>query len=274
MLARWFKVVSSVANTIKLGPMSVPDAAAGSFLNEFIQVRGKVERGEWSVTQAEEWAEAKGWELYRFVYPEAGSDRLSEPFWPLPLATAWILSRVPDEALAAWRQYKVWGRALRREQPWAEAVEELWHRLMGDALAAWGRPSGTRERVRIPAEAWLDLTWERLGSVEDVRPRHAKGISYRDVRLKAEDVRALWPAMKPGTAKAKATAAAEKDCRRELTKLMRAAPDGPTSKAALRDRFPQVSNRGFERAYRSAAQEAQAPRWQAPGRRARKSPQD
>jgi len=74
-----------------------------------------------------------------------------------------------------------------------------------------------------------------------------------------------------GAKKVCTTIAAENDCRHALVQLMKAQPDIPIAKSELRKQFPQVPARGWNRAYRAAATEANGPAWSAPGRRPKKS---
>jgi hypothetical protein len=74
-----------------------------------------------------------------------------------------------------------------------------------------------------------------------------------------------------GAEKVRTTIASENDCRLALVQLMKAQRDNPIAKSELRKRFPQVSARGWNRAYLAAATEANAPAWSAPGRRPKKS---
>jgi hypothetical protein len=95
-------------------------------------------------------------------------------------------------------------------------------------------------------------------------------VSVADVArtLAAEPAR---KAASVGAEKVRTTIASENDCRLALVQLMKAQPDNPIAKSELRKQFPQVSARGWNRVYRAAATEANAPAWSAPGRRPRKS---
>jgi hypothetical protein len=60
---------------------------------------------------------------------------------------------------------------------------------------------------------------------------------------------------------------AEKGCPKALMELMAEAPNAPISKSDLRKRFPNLSWRGFERAFAQSAVNAGCPAWSSAGRR-------
>ncbi len=232
-----------------------------------------VRHGELTPEQAEEWAKANG--RAPFVSSIGAEPNPTEKSaWPFTLAAAWILTRDTDEAFKLWLSYKFWGRALWQKEigdeiekkPWHEAQTQLWRRLSCGQAHATGIKPGVSERVAIPAVEWTDLTWVRHGDNDFVSFRGGHSAVYQNVLIEAADMYRHWPPLKASEVKAAATAAAEIRCRAALVQKMRASPASRVPKKALRLEFPDVSERGFERAFAEAAEEANAPAWRAPGR--------
>ena len=71
----------------------------------------------------------------------------------------------------------------------------------------------------------------------------------------------------PAAKRARDRLEAEKACQKVLMELMAAAPNAPISKSDLRKRFPNLSRRGFERAFAQSAVNAGCPAWSSGGRR-------
>ena len=93
-----------------------------------------------------------------------------------------------------------------------------------------------------------------------------------DIRLSREDVLRRWPdAQSAAAPRELGTIASENACRLWLVKLMKANPNNPSPKEAMRkeakERFPKLGKRGFDRAWSAAISQATAEKWSAPGRR-------
>ena len=237
-----------------------------------IRIMMQVHRGALTPEGAEEWAKANG--RPPFVPAIGAAPNLMEKSaWPIPLAAAWILTREPVEALNAWQAYKVWGRALCRDNRMYQAQTELWHQLSCGEAHATGVKPGTEERVAIPAVEWNDFTWMRIGDAAIISFHGSRRPVYLDILVEARDIYALWPKPKPSAVKAAAATAEEGRCRAALVLRMRAAPTTPVPKSLFRGEFPQLRRRAFERAYAAAAEKANAPAWRAPGRRKKRAPE-
>jgi hypothetical protein len=243
------------------------DPGGGAFL---LMVE-RFDRGEITLEQAESWVAENGCETIEHALQRASSATFDEAAWPFFLAAAWVVSRDPKQAVEAWTRYRLWGRRLWRAESWNPVVEIILHQLRIGSLKATAIKSGERGRSEVPAVEWNDLVWKRVGFADIVAFRDSPVPVYENLLVPAADVRRLWPPEGKAEAKAKFTVANEGDCEKQLIILMREDPTQPVVKAILRDRFPQVSARGFARAYRKAALAEGCEAWIAPGRR--KSPQ-
>jgi hypothetical protein len=131
-----------------------------------------------------------------------------------------------------------------------------------------------------PLKPW-SIHQQRLGEsaiMFSARAAHLFERTIEMIEVSVADVARTLCAAEParkaasvGAEKVRTTIASENDCRLALVQLMKAQPDNPIAKSELRKQFPQVSARGWNRVYRAAATEANAPAWSAPGRRPRKS---
>jgi hypothetical protein len=144
---------------------------------------------------------------------ESAFDPMSEPWWTLPMAMAWIAWRRPRQVLGCWDKYRLrcwaWRRALgrhrlvrgrpatlrlllRAERSAAEAKSEaprttivqsvmgvrsakaeLWRALQEGTLQATGINPDTGRRVQILAFEWYDLENVEEQGRDIVRVRNA-----------------------------------------------------------------------------------------------------
>jgi len=164
----------------------------------------------------------------------------------------------------------IWGAAQFTIAPqFVGAREELLTALRQGSVAASGRVDLQRQREDIKAIEWLDLRLVRYGS-HDRFCRDEASVAYIDVRVDAEQVRAIWPALSPGQSKVRRTIAKETQAKRKLIGLILERPDVPIPKPQLRPDFPGLSERAFNKIFLEAVVEAMAPAWSAPGRRPKK----
>jgi hypothetical protein len=233
---------------------------------DVLRVIGRVYANEMTAEEADHWANHHG--LAPFVPTPPELDDLSGAGrWPILLALAVIVVNNIEAGISTWRGYKFGRPDWRPQIEWISAARDLSRPLAAGKITAWGIDRGRLERVLIPPHEWNDLTLQRRGQVGNVLFREEQSPRYVDVLVDAEKVRAYCKLVGAGIQKARSTIDAETAFKRELIRLMKTRPDHPESKSELRKKFPQVSVRGFNRAYSAAVQEANAPAWGAPGRR-------
>jgi hypothetical protein len=157
--------------------------------------------------------------------------------------------------------------------------------LRAGRLVAWAREGSPLAPLRrIPADAWATL---RLVHVEEGR---AQGPGVKLFGIRVAPAAALQPAASAGEPKAEAAAepatpapapapvastiAAERRLEAWLVERMRANPDNPPGKAAIRREAEAaghtVSARAFLRAFANAVKTAGTPAWSAPGRKSKR----
>jgi hypothetical protein len=112
----------------------------------------------------------------------------------------------------------------------------------------------------------------RVGDVDLISFLCGRDAVYQDVLIDAGDIYRLWPATRPSADKAASIMAQESRCRAALVLRMRAAAENPIPKRTLKQDFPQLGTRAFNRAFVEAAEEAKTPAWLAPGRRKKAAP--
>ena len=189
------------------------------------------------------------------------------PYWPIGLCISWILTRELDAAAKRYARHRLWTEA-RSADGWSDALKALVRRLAAGELEAVGLGCGDDQRAPIPALAWLDLRIVQRGPYDEVR-RSDGAEAYRDVRLLAQRVCELWPAMTRARESAAAKSKAETQCLEALKRRMQADPDHPIPKKKLKPEYPNLSQRAFERLYSQAARDTGASAWSAPGARPR-----
>ena len=190
----------------------------------------------------------------------------NEPMWTLGDVARWIVERTPEA---------VDGLSI-DEEKLPEALAEIHDALARGQIAAWSATIQEPVPRELPAATWsifefayaeqngllYTLTFRPSGSIDE-RP-------LKDLRFKSVEVRRHWlgaePASRPLTTVAKQT-----ECKRWLSSEMRASPDRPRPKsqvlAEAKKRFPNLSKRGFDRAWGDAISETGAEKWSKAGRR-------
>lgn len=193
----------------------------------------------------------------------------AEPMWTLGDTARWVAERT-REAVDGWSI---------DEERLFEIVPEIQGALAAGEVRAWAHTPNDPVPRELPSETWAvyqlaieerdDLLWIvpvlASASPDDER-------TLLNIRLSRDDVLLRWPNEQGSTPPHEVgTVAAEHRCRLWLLKLMKADPNNPRPKQALREeaksRFPKLSNRGFERAWAAAISQSGADRWSAPGRR-------
>jgi hypothetical protein len=165
------------------------------------------------------------------------------------------------------------------EERLLEIVPELHEALAAGEVRAWAHTPNDPVPRELPRETWAiyALAIEEPNQLLWIIPFRCSGSPddetvLNDIRLSREDILRRWPDEHGRTApREPGTAGAEYACRLWLTQMMKAKLDQPRPKLALRreakSRFPNLSNRAFDRAWASAISQSGAASWSAPGRR-------
>jgi hypothetical protein len=192
-----------------------------------------------------------------------------EPMWTLGDAARWIAERTREA---------VDGLSIDEDRLF-QVVPEIQGALAAGEVRAFAHTPNDPVPRELPSEAWgiYQLAIEERNGLLWIRPVLA-GASpddepkLLDIRLSREDVLRRWPddqgkVLSPSAG----TARAEYSCRLWLTNLMKSNPHEPQPKPTVRkeakERFPTLSNRGFDRAWTWAISQTGAQAWSAPGRR-------
>jgi hypothetical protein len=217
--------------------------------------------------QPEYRSQSTWWCQREWLEPADGAERITERRgWvlePWPPSTTLRLRSI-DNSLRENGQLS----ALSRVRP-REAETSLWQALSEGLLKAEGfNKNGAL--VEIPVGEWTHLKLFEEGK-QDALKYDALDYDqpYTKVRLRRDDVLGLWP-REGGTARS------ESECRRWLVALMRESPDErPKSKGQFwtdaQEKFRNLLERQFLRAWDAAVKEAPAPRWSNRGRPKTKS---
>jgi hypothetical protein len=243
-----------------------PNAAPASFAIDPAMLERRRERKKAMHTQASDGSvnEAPWKHIDRAM--AARTPAFKDPMWTLGDVARWIVERTPEA---------VDGLSINEEQL-PEALTEIHDALVKGQIEAWSATTHEPVLRSLPAATWsifefayelrdgllYTLTFRPSGSIDE-RP-------LKDLRFKSVEVRRHWqgaePAPPPPT-----TAGAQIECRRWLASEMRASPDRPRPKsqvhAEARKRFPKLSKRSFDRAWRDAISETGAETWSKAGPR-------
>jgi hypothetical protein len=73
------------------------------------EVEELVNKGIWTIEQAEDWARENGYEFSR-KHDVTHFDPLTQIYWSMPMALAWIAWRDPDKVRRVWPDYRSWCR--------------------------------------------------------------------------------------------------------------------------------------------------------------------
>jgi hypothetical protein len=136
------------------------------------------------------------------------------------------------------------------------AEQKLRSALQGKQIVATGIQNGKCENI----DAYL---WEHLRFFvdrEDPEKVVYQRIRFEEVRLPSQLVMEIWQPPK-------ATVLDEIQCIEELTKMMKEFPDSPETKEEVRKRFPNMTDRSFESAWKEAVRRSGSHKWSARGRR-------
>jgi hypothetical protein len=189
-----------------------------------------------------------------------------EPMWTLGDVARWVVERTPEA---------VDGLSI-DEEKLPEALTEIHDALVRGQIAAWS--ATIREPVprELPTATWSIFEFayeEKNGLIHTLIFRPSGSIDERplkDLRFKSIEIRRHWPGAGPAPPPP-TTVAAQTECKRWLANEMRASPDRPRPRRQVRaeamQRFPKLSGRGFDHAWRDAINEAGAEKWSKAGRR-------
>jgi hypothetical protein len=200
--------------------------------------------------------------------------RVDDAYWSLGMALAWITHRT-EQAVIDIKDG--------RWTPTEAAIHDLLTALRSGKLIAHGMFEGERIPHSVETAVWstFEIIVEAMmfaghisfptsvTPVVIVKRIWPPQTLLLDATVPAAQVRKLWPA-------AKRTAAAETRCQEYLvTEMKRSMDRAPNPKrgfrAACQTRFPDLSQRGFERAWRNAIKLSGASGWGKAGRRRKSS---
>jgi hypothetical protein len=187
--------------------------------------------------------------------------------WTLGDTARWVIERTPEA---------VNGLSI-DENKLFETLPEIDHALADGGISVFANTESDPVPRELPAETWsvYELVVEEKNGLIRIFPG-ASSADYEqhlfNIRVKRADVLKQWPdrSDKP-TGVEPTTIGAENQCRLWLTDIMKKDPGRPRPKSDVRkearDRFPNLSGRGFDRVWDAAVGQANAPKWAAPGRR-------
>jgi hypothetical protein len=189
----------------------------------------------------------------------------NEPMWTLGDVARWIVERTPEA---------VDGLSI-DEEKLPGALTEIHDALVRDQITAWSATTHEPVPRALPAATWSIFEFayeEKDGLIYTLIFRPSGSIDeqpLKDLRFKSVEVRRHWPGAE--SAPPPTTVAAQTECRRWLSNEMRASPDRPRAKsqvlAEAMKRFPKLSGRGFDRAWRDAISATGAEKWSKAGPR-------
>src|SRR5262245_43839954 len=182
-----------------------------------------------------------------------------EPMWTLCDATRWVAERTREA---------VDGLSIDEERL-AEVLPEIHGALAAGEVRAWAHTPNDPVPRELPSETWAiyQLAIEELNGLLFIVPVLGASPNQErallDVRLSREGVLRRWPDDQGKTPSPPAgTVGAEYSCRSWLIDLVKTDPHNPRPKGEVRKeakgRFPALSNRGFDRAWTWAINEAGA----------------
>lgn len=192
-----------------------------------------------------------------------------KPTWTLCGTARWVAERTREA---------VDGQSIDEERL-VEIVLEIHEALAAGDVRAWAHTPSDPVPRELPAETWevyqlAIKEGNRLFFIVPIRPSGSPDDEQAllDLRLSREDILRRWPNAQGKTpSREVGTVGAEYRCRAWLTDLMKTNPYKPRPKQALREeakkRFPNLGNRGFDRAWAAAVAQSGADRWSAPGPR-------
>ncbi len=201
--------------------------------------------------------------------------RFQERHWTIGDAARWIIGRSPDA---------VDDLTINMEQL-LEVLPEMQSAFARGDVSVVGCTRNDPIPRELPSETWsvYQLIVEELNGLVQILPAHASATgpdhTLFSLRLHREEVLLQWPGLSDQSQSTEVlpdpdrpkTVAAEHLCQRWLSELMKIGP--PQPKASVRAQafttFPNLSKRGFDRAWDRAIEKTGADAWRAPGRRRR-----
>jgi len=192
-----------------------------------------------------------------------------EPMWTVGDTARWVAERTREA---------VDGLTIDEERLF-EIVPEIHGALAAGDVGSWAHTPNNPVPQELPAETWTvyTLAIEDRNGLLFIVPVRSSGPpdderALLDLRLNREQILLRWPDAQGKTPSPEVgTVGAEYRCRAWLTGLMKADPGNPQLKQRLHEeaksRFPNLSDRGFQRAWDFAVRQSGAHSWSAPGRR-------
>jgi hypothetical protein len=226
----------------------------------------RVHKGLTTPAEADIRLAALGYATSAAQFHELVEEEIRRPFFPFSLAMAWVSAREEPAAAQLYCLYRTWGNSLFLTEPGlVRSRNELLTAARQGRVDIRGRTGPSASHLKIDSLECLGLRLVRCGN-HDRFSRDDGSVAYYDVVVGAKEIRALWPKLRPVEEKKRFTMAAETAAFRRLVELMRQRPNQPSPKAELIKLF-NISERGLNRIFSLAAEEANTPAWLAPGRR-------
>ena len=198
-------------------------------------------------------------------------EQWNEPYWPIGLCIAWVIERDKDRAIGTFAR-RLTGDGSIAIEGWPIAREELKRGLGAGDIAASGLARRDEIRVQIEPTEWIDLRIQQRGPYDEIwraTSRNDLLSVYWMARVAAKQMLERWPAQSPAMRRSLERAEAGRHCLVALKVRMSAEADNPVPKATLRQQFPDVSGRAFDRLYSQASGETGCAAWSKGGRRRR-----
>jgi hypothetical protein len=203
--------------------------------------------------------------------------QFQDEFWTVGAAARWIIERT---------QEAVNGVSV-DENLLLDVLQNMQAAFARGDLSVLGSTHSNPVPKELPRATWsvYQLIVEEKNGLVRILPSNSS-VSEPDtelfnLRLRRNEVLQYWPdpaVLKvPSDTAHPTTAGAERRCQRWLVELMK--ENSPQAKSEIFSKalsqFPNISKRGFERAWTAAIEETGAVAWRAPGRRRKeiKSPQ-
>jgi hypothetical protein len=189
-----------------------------------------------------------------------------DTMWTLADVARWVLERTPEAVNGLSTD----------EARLPEAFNEIHMALAKGQIEAWSATIHEPVPRALPAATWsvFDFAFEVRDGLLYAHTFRASGSvderPLKDIRFNSVEIRRHWPGAEPAPLPP-TTIAAQKECKRWLSREMSATPDRPRPKSQLwaeaTTRFPRLSRRSFDLAWKEAVNETGALKWSIAGPR-------
>jgi hypothetical protein len=189
--------------------------------------------------------------------------------WTLGDTARWVIERT---------EQAVNGLSIDEEKLF-EVLPEIHEALAAGEVSVYATTKSDPVPRQLPSETWsvYDLVVEEVNGLIQIVPLSQGSSSDEqhllNLRVKRDDVLRTWPDRSISPVVRPTTKGAENQCRRWLIEMMQKCPSQPRPKAEVRKdallKFPNLSKRGFDRAWDAAICKTNAQQWRSPGRRSR-----